>query len=189
MTHDHEKTSNVLISTFTQSDIAITPAKLKQFDCGDTFLNSSARKLQKTAKEHQLKVYVATLDDNLVGYCTTRVGQLMRDDFAGGSYTGMPRLIPVLLLEQIATDIRYQKQGIGSDLLVEAVFHSALKVSMHAGLQGVALWSHPRAVAFYRSLGFITLPTTQSISDGDQAIELSLMYLDIDTIIASLGDG
>ncbi len=120
------------------------------------------------------------MGDQIVAYITLRVHSLEKSWFVG---TGsLPKQVPVLMIDQIATDLRYQGRGIGRDLLAEA-FKSAVIISEQAGLKGVVLWSHPDAVGFYSRLGMVSIATKQ---DGD--IELTLMFISIESIIAAMED-
>ncbi|WP_157981257.1 GNAT family N-acetyltransferase [Aliidiomarina iranensis] len=138
--------------------IAKIPSKavgtLKQFDCGDKFLNEFARKqLIKNDKKNLHKGFVAIADEKVVGYVTTKVSSLVRS-FLG--QPGLPNSVPVLSLEQIATDVRYQRCKIGSRLLNE-VLQVTIKVSQVTGVYGLQLWAHPSALNFYNTLGFSAL--------------------------------
>tara|TARA_R110000868_G_scaffold156442_3_gene383312 strand:- start:253 stop:777 length:525 start_codon:yes stop_codon:yes gene_type:complete len=149
------------------------------FSSGDLFLDDfAAKKLAKADVKNDTRVYVALDGDNVVGYATMKVFMLNNNEYSilPGKY---PRLVPVLMLEQIAVDKAYQSNGIGKRLMQEVIKATVL-VNELAATKGLALWAHPTAISFYKSLAFLKIP------DGIkqvQDIELTLMFLHIDTII------
>lgn len=161
-------------------DFGLTKAAIKDFDCGDKFLNDFLKKqCARKLKNNLIRGYVAVSSDKVDGYITMQVHSLEREYW--GEPSSLPRQVPVLMIDQIATDKTVQGRGIGKDLLSEA-FKSAVVISEQAGLRGVSLWSHPNAVGFYKKLGMIEISTKDL---GGK--ELALMYLDIETITDALG--
>ena len=149
------------------------------FNSGDRFLdNFAANKLAKADKKNDNRVYVALDGDKVVGYATMKVFMINNDEYSilPSKY---PRLVPVLMLEQIAVDKAYQGKGIGKRLMREVIKATVL-VNELAATKGLALWAHPTATDFYQKLAFL------KISDGVkqvQGIDLTLMFLHIDTIM------
>ena len=171
------------MSTLEQQGVVVVPvsklsaddsATLKSFNCNDKFLNEFARKkLIKNDSQDLHKGFVAICDGRVVGYVTTRVTSLAREHMSG---QGLPKSLPAISLEQIATDIDYRNRSIGRRLLKEALLITVL-VSASTGVRGLQLWAHPDAVGFYEKHGFQILTTEQR---GDVA--LTLMFLSIDVI-------
>lgn len=150
-------------------------ATLKSFDCADSFLNEYARtRLVKNDHRNLAKGFVAIRDNRIVGYITTKVMTLGREHFDLG---GFPHAVPTVSIEQVATDINYRNQQIGSRLTRKA-FEIALAASRNTGIKGISLWSHPRALEFYRKLGFQALKTKQA----SNTLELTLLFLPIETL-------
>ncbi|RUO47930.1 GNAT family N-acetyltransferase [Pseudidiomarina donghaiensis] len=152
---------------------------LKRFDCGVPFLNQFARK--KLVKRHQQDLHKALLaltDSAIAGYATTKTNILVCEDIdpmlAGSA--SLPPQLPTISLEQIATDLRFQRQGVGSQLLKEVLCIVA-KVSEQTGVYGLHLWAHPDSVVFYQKLGFISLQ-----KETRAGLELTLMFLSAATI-------
>lgn len=157
---------------------ADTAASLKQFNCDNKFLNEFAKKqLAKNDKKNLHKGFVAVIEGKVVGYVTTKVASLAKESLA---QPGMPNSIPVLSLEQIATDVNYRQRKIGSRLLKEAL-QVTVHVAQVTGVYGLQLWSHPGALGFYSALGFTTL-TKKQVGD----IELTLMFMSVETIQQAL---
>lgn len=168
----------ISIKPLTQVTQELAPL-LKSFDCGVPFLNQFARK--KLVKRHQQDLHKALLaltDDAMAGYATTKANILVSVDIgvALSGSVNLPPQLPTLSLEQIATDVRFQRQGIGSMLLNEVLYIVA-KVSEQTGVYGLHLWAHPDSVAFYQKLGFISLQRETRVG-----LELTLMFLSAATI-------
>lgn len=163
--------------------VAITPvshlgggviAKLKEFDCGDKFLNDFAhKKLLKNDKKDLHKGFAIEIEGRVAGYMTTRVNNLDREYLEQGN---LPKTIPTLSLEQIATDLRFRGEGLGKKLTKKAL-ELTVSVSSGTGVKGLHLWSHPKALGFYKSLGFQVL-----YKDEKSDPELTLMFMPIETI-------
>ncbi|WP_417656285.1 GNAT family N-acetyltransferase [Pseudidiomarina aestuarii] len=152
-------------------------ASFKNFDCGDSFLNQFVRnKLVKYDQKDLHKGFVMLVADELAGSFTMRVNSLEREFLDSEA---LPLTIPTISLEQIATSVKFRGRGFGKQLLRTAL-EIAVEVSSGTGVKGIHLWSHPRALDFYRSLGFHELTTrTQS------GLTLTLMFLPIETIRAA----
>lgn len=162
------------ISKITQ-DVA---ASLKLFDCDDPFLNMVAqKKLIKNDKKNLHKGFVVVADDRIVAYATTKVGSLDKNYL---DESGLPKKLPVLCLEQIATDVHYRRRKIASRLL-KKVLEITLEISAGAGVYGLYLWSHPDALPFYDSLGF-----TRLITERHGELDLTLMFMHVQTIKEAL---
>lgn len=149
------------------------------FKSGDLFLDSfTAKKLAKADINNDTRVYVALDGDKVVGYATMKVFMMNNDEYSilPSKY---PRLVPVLMLEQIAVDKACQGKGIGKRLMREVIKATVL-INELAATKGLALWVHPSAISFYNKLAFLKIPNgIKQMQD----IELILMFLHIDTII------
>lgn len=151
-----------------------TEMEMSDFDCGLKPLNKFTRKeLISRNKDRKHKAFVAMDGNKLAAYITFTTKEIEADKNTFGY-----KAIPVLMVEQLATDNNYKKKGVASTLMAKA-FEAAVKVSEVTGLYGVALWSHPDAEQFYKSLGFISL----EVNPIDNTV---LMFLSIDVIIDSL---
>jgi GNAT superfamily N-acetyltransferase len=65
--------------------------------------------------------------------------------------------VPVLVLARMATDARFQKQGVGDCLLRDVVFAKARELADGFGCVGVWVDAKPGAVVFYERYGFVAL--------------------------------
>lgn len=94
-------------------------------------------------------VYVATLDDLVVGYYAICAAAVGHDDAPEEFTRRRPDPVPVVLLARLAVDRRAQGRGVGAGLLRDAIARS---LSVSAGLGAAALIIHCRddaAKAFY----------------------------------------
>jgi GNAT superfamily N-acetyltransferase len=130
------------------------------FDCGEPELNDY---LRFTARQHADKgyaqVWVAVGEpgsSQVLGYYALSTTSLEPD--AVPRRAGVRR-VPALLLGRLAVDQRYQGQGIGVCLLMDA-HRRALLVARHVGVHALIVDAlHDRAAAFYRKYGLEELTT------------------------------
>jgi GNAT superfamily N-acetyltransferase len=81
---------------------------------------------------------------------------------------GMPERVPLLLIGRLAVDARFQRIGLGTDLLTDAL-RRCLATSEIAGVRAViALAIDDDAVRFYRRHGFSLSPL------GDRVMLISI---------------
>jgi GNAT superfamily N-acetyltransferase len=88
-----------------------------------------------------------------------------------------PSQVPEIKLSMLAVDARYQRQGIGAELLMIA-FDQAITVHKTIPIKGMYLDAAPKAIQFYHSLGF-------KILDEADAEGTTPMFIPIKTMIAA----
>lgn len=131
------------------------------FQCGIEALN---RYLREKASQ-DLRRYVATpfvlydVDaDRIAGYYTLAATSIQVEDLPTAIRARLPKypLVPATLLGRLAIDERYQGQGLGAFLLVDALRRSLMSeiVSMAVVVDA----KDDRARAFYEHHGFAPLP-------------------------------
>lgn len=99
------------------------------------------------------KVYWAVVGNKVVGYTVLAMGSVDKSRQADlGIDTYGP--IPALLIARLATDERYERQGVGRYLTAHAV-RLAGKTTMDMGCRIVLANSEPDAVGFYEAAGFV----------------------------------
>lgn len=134
---------------------------VEQFDCGREELN---RFLQRYALQSQQagasQTYVGLVGDVIAGFYTLAVGQVTYDDAPARLTKGLARHpVPIMLLARLATDRRWQKQGVGSALLKDAMLRT-LQAAEIAGIRAFAVHAKDEAARqFYRHFDFISSPT------------------------------
>lgn len=71
---------------------------------------------------------------------------------------GMPNEVPLLLIGRLAIDMQYQKRGLGTDLLIDALCR-CLAAAETAGVRAVITHAiDDEAAAFYERHGFLRSP-------------------------------
>ncbi len=76
---------------------------------------------------------------------------------------GMPEQVPLLLIGRLAVDVSYQGQGIGGDLLADAL-RRCLAASGIVGARGVVAHAiDDDALGFYRRHGFLSSPLGERV--------------------------
>ncbi len=139
----------------------LTPAHaVDDFDCGSGPLNSFLHSFALTNQYAGSSVtYLAMIGATIAGYYSLTVGAARYDDAPERLVKGMPRHpIPVMVIARLAVDRRFQRRGLGSGLLADAM-RRTLAASEIAGMRGVIVHAKDdRAAAFYERFGFTAFP-------------------------------
>lgn len=155
----------------------------KSFNCGDEFLNKYATSgsLKRAVKSENLSATAILEGANFVGFMT--VGFALLDKTRVKTFTkgNQPPQLPVAKVLMIAVDERYQRLGIGTDLMLEA-FTKAVDVHGTIPLKGVYLDAAPGKQEFYsNTFGFTAL-------EGEGPAGTIPMYIPIEDVIAALAE-
>ena len=127
------------------------------FDCGEAALNHwFQRHAWGNQSSGATRTYVVMEAETgyIAGYIALTTGHVERECLTKQDRRNKPNPVPILLLGQLAIDVRYQGQGLGSDLLQYA-FRTAIAVSEKVGVIGIV--THPindNARQFYQRYGF-----------------------------------
>jgi GNAT superfamily N-acetyltransferase len=156
------------------------------FSCGEPALD---RFFQHYAGQNQFKLHlavtwVATRDQDILGFATVASGSLERrsvpDERLRRRLPDYP--LPVLRLARLGVDRRAQGLGLGS-ALVRHVLRLALSQRDQVGCVGVVTDAKQAAVAFYKGLGFTALA---GVGEGLLHGDPTPLFLDIATIAAAV---
>lgn len=166
--------------------IALESRRLNERDVTGTFsagthpdhvkLNELFRRFAKQSQRRGASVtYVACADGVIAGFVTIVGGAI--DPACIPEHTkGLGRYSqPVLVLARMATDERFQRRGVGDQLMRDVVFAEALCMVDRTGCLGVFVDPKPGAITFYQRHGFATLPKTEEA-------EPTRMFLPMQTI-------
>lgn len=155
--------------------------ELSAFTCGVTELDEW---LRDHALDNQVRnlsrTFVLVGDDGgIAGYYSLTMGGVRREDLPPRYGRGLPRYeIGMVLLARLAVHQDHQRQGIGRDLLVEAIERAAL-AGEHAAARFIAVDPiDQNAGAFYSAFGFKAVP-------GDEG---GRMYVRLDDALTALGE-
>lgn len=155
------------------------------FSCGEPALD---RFFQHYAGQNQFKLHlaatwVASRDQDILGFATVSSGSLERrsvpDERLRRRLPDYP--LPVLRLARLGVDRRAQGLGLGT-ALVRHVLRLALFQRDQVGCVGVVTDAKPAAFAFYESLGFVALA---GVREGLLHGGPTPMFLDITAIAAA----
>ncbi|MCB1680093.1 MAG: GNAT family N-acetyltransferase [Halioglobus sp.] len=128
------------------------------FDCGVTELNQYLKQQarQKTAR-HISKTYVACGDFTptvIVAYYTL-TGYSVTTPPSHPNYKRYPHPLSAVKLARLAVDRSHQGQGLGEQLLIDAIYRTVL-VAQHISAIGLFVDPMtPQITPFYRQYGFL----------------------------------
>jgi len=131
------------------------------FDCGNRGLN---RFLQQHAFHSQLSggstTYVGLADQTVIGYFTLTVGSVEHEKAPERVTKGLARHpIPIMLLARLAVDLHWQKKGVGSGLLKNALLRTVQAADI-AGIRALVVHAKDSpAKGFYEQFDFLPSPS------------------------------
>lgn len=137
--------------------------RLEEFDCGKPALTEwLLRHARQAQGSGSARTFVSCDGERVAGYYSLTVGQIDTLEAPERVRRGMGQYpIPLIILARLATDLDYQKRGLGFSLLQDAI-KRAIPVAENAGIR--ALLTHPldaEAEAFYRRFGFEPTPENE----------------------------
>lgn len=99
---------------------------------------------------------VDRVERGIAGYYTLSATSILAADFPGSFLRRLPRYpsLPGILLGRLAVDSRYQGQGLGRRLLVDALRRAREVTSEIGALVVVVDALHEAAAQFYQGFGF-----------------------------------
>jgi len=133
------------------------------FHCGQATLDDYVRCFaSQDVRRGVARVFIATPDDDprrLAGFFALSVGSVNCSDLPTDLARKLPQYpVPVALLGRLAVDTVFQGKGLGSILLADACRKVASASTVLAVVGMIVDAKDEPAAAFYRHLGFISLP-------------------------------
>lgn len=102
--------------------------------------------------------YVITDERRVIGYYALAAGAVTATEAPGNVRRNMPEPIPVMVLGRLAVDQEWQGQGLGLDLLRDAILRT-LQAAEIAGIRALLVHAlHEQAARFYAHAGFRPSP-------------------------------
>jgi GNAT superfamily N-acetyltransferase len=134
--------------------------RIEGFDCGEALNRYLLRYAWQNQQAGAAQTYVGIVDEAVVGYHTLAVGQVTLEDAPQRLTKGLARHpVPVMLLARLATDRRWQGQGVGRALLRDAM-QRTLQAADIAGIRALAVHAKDaEARCFYEHFDFVPSPT------------------------------
>jgi ribosomal protein S18 acetylase RimI-like enzyme len=138
---------------------------LRYFSCGndslDRWLRDSAFRGQAQGTGRTWVIHEG--DGVVVGYYTLAAHVLHRETLSKSQARSLPREVPAILLAKLAVDNSLQGQGVGRDLLLEAL-ERCVDAGQTVGARYVVVdAADEHAAAFYEKYGFQRIPDTDPI--------------------------
>jgi predicted N-acetyltransferase YhbS len=151
---------------------------LGHFSCGNKALDDWLQLHGLENQRRNLSRTFVLVDDGgtVIGYYALTMGGVRKDDLPPRLGRGLPRYqMGMVLLARLAIDARRQGEGLGRDLLVDAIVHAAA-AGQHAAARFIAVDPiDDSARRFYGRFGFTDI-------EGDLN---GRMYIRIDEALAS----
>jgi GNAT superfamily N-acetyltransferase len=134
---------------------------VEAFDCGREALNRFlARYALPNQQAEASQTYVATVDDQVIGYYTLVVGEVAYDEAPRRLTKGLAHHpVPIMPLARLAVALSWQGKGCGAGLLKDAMLRT-LQAAHIAGIRAFAVHAKDdEARAFYEHFDFVSSPT------------------------------
>ena len=150
---------------------------LSRFDCGEPALNEWLRRRALQNESRFSRSYVVCADARVVAYVSISAGSVDRASAPGKVRRNAPDAMPVAVIGRLAVDRAYSRQGLGADLLADALRRIAL-ASQSIGIGAVLVHAKDEAAKrFYlKCAEFIEFPE-----------ESRILFLPIETVVAAFG--
>ncbi len=132
----------------------------RNFTCGESALDEY---LSRYARQHAdarvSRTYVAAKEKAVCGYYSLAMSAISKKNLPKLYHSRLPNFpLPVARLARLAVDTRYQRQGLGECLLMDAL-HRCYLLSAEIGMIGVVLDAkHEQARAYYQRFEFEEFP-------------------------------
>lgn len=129
---------------------------VSQFDSGVPSLNTwLCRKALLNEAKGGARTYVVCDGVRVVAFYSLAASSVGRKRVPSRVGRSMPEPVPVILLGQLAVDMKYQGRGLGSDLLIDAA-RRALRAAGLIGARAIVVQAlDRRAREFYERFGFL----------------------------------
>lgn len=132
------------------------------FDCGQRGLNNYLKRhAWNNQRANVAQTYVACADSVIAGYFTLCAGSMDYGNVPERIAKGLAKhQVPMMLLARLAVDSKFQKQGIGTALLKDALTRTLLAADI-AGIRAVIVHAKDERVQqWYMRFGFRCGPTS-----------------------------
>jgi GNAT superfamily N-acetyltransferase len=140
-------------------------------ECLNDWLKERALK----SEARTARTYVVCADQTVVAYYTVATGSVTRATAPSKIRRNTPDPIPVAIIGRLAVDSHYERKGIGSGMLKDALQRIA-QMSFQIGCRAVLVHAiDNEAAAFFSRYGFVEFP------NGSKT-----MFLPIETVIGAI---
>ena len=149
--------------------------ELWNFTCGEPALDDWLKHRALKNESHFSRTYVIAEESNVIGFYSLSAGGVARATAPPRLRRNAPDPIPIAIIGRLAVDKRYGGQGLGTDLLMDALARCAL-ASEALGIAAVVVNAKSiEARRFYlKQAEFLEYPT-----------DSRTLYLPIETILGA----
>ncbi len=135
---------------------------LDDFDSGTASLDEWLRRRARTNQvSGASRCFVVAEHSQVVAYYALASSSITHRDVTGSFRRNMPDPVPVVTLARLAVDKRYQKLGLGRDLIQDAA-KRVLAAADQVGIRGMIVHAiSEEAKAYYLKRGFVQSPTNE----------------------------
>lgn len=130
--------------------------QIDDFDCGQDALNSFLKRYALQAQQGGAsRTYLALEAQTVIGFYSLAVGQIEHDQAPERLIKGQARHpVPVMIMARMAVGLKRQGQGIGAELLQDAMLRTLAAADI-AGIRALAVHAkNDAARAFYEQFDF-----------------------------------
>ncbi|HCR0415791.1 TPA: GNAT family N-acetyltransferase [Klebsiella aerogenes] len=131
--------------------------QIAEFCCGETVLDQWLKQRGlKNQAQGAARTFVVCKEEShqVVGFYSLATGSVNHTEATGGLRRNMPDPIPVIILARLAIDCAYHGQGLGADLLHDALLRS-YRVAENVGVRALMVHALTDSVKrFYLHHGF-----------------------------------
>ncbi len=151
--------------------------EVADFDCGESVLNDWLKHRARKNEGRFSRTYVVCQGAKVVAYVCIAAGSVERATAPGKVRRNAPDAVPVSVIDRLAVDKRYAGQGLGADLLADALRRIAI-ASQSIGIGAVLVQAKDEnARRFYMACAeFIEFPG-----------ESRTLFLPIERLVAGFG--
>lgn len=144
---------------FTKPRQLMSDDALEGFSCGVDVVDDWLHRRARTARRAGTAVvYVSFHEGQLAGFYTLSSQSIDRSDVGGWLARNAPSQVPVILLGMLGVDHRWQGEGLGRSLLIDAA-QRAHRVAHTIGARALVVDpADDAARAFYARNGFKSIP-------------------------------
>jgi len=158
----------------------VNPTKEQRgaFDCGEATLDRWLSTQARQSMDSRDAITYLLLDENdrISGYYCLSAGEISREAVPPSVGRRAPAAIPVVRMGRFGVDRRYQGQGLGADLLREALLSAAAARRLIGARALLVDAINDSAKNFYLRFGFVPSPINS----------MQLLY-DLQTVTLSAG--
>ncbi|MEP7366899.1 MAG: GNAT family N-acetyltransferase [Acidobacteriota bacterium] len=130
------------------------------FDCGKSSLNDWLKRFALTNQQNDSAItYVAARASKVIGYYSLSAGSVQKEMSSARIAKGLAaHPIGVILLARLAVDLREQGNGLGKQLLLDALIRAAEAASSIGARAMLVHAIDDEAVSYYKEFGFEPSP-------------------------------